>query len=76
MDAGLTASVYGLAAALTSLVSGIYADKIKENEYIMILGYSIMGLAFILFFLCRQYLVPVCCPSIDWNRRGYLFAGI
>ncbi len=50
MDAGLTASVYGLAAALTSLVSGIYADKIKENEYIIILGYLIMGIAFILFF--------------------------
>ena len=50
MDAGLTASVYALSAALTSLISGIYADKIKENEYIMVIGYSIMGIAFILFF--------------------------
>lgn len=50
MDAGLTVSVYALAAALTTLISGIYADKVKENELIIVLGYSILAISFLLFF--------------------------
>ena len=39
-----------LVAGLTSLISGKYSDKIKENELIIVLGYSIMGIGFLLYF--------------------------
>jgi len=37
---------YALAAGITTLISGKYADKLKENELIVVFGYGIMGLAF------------------------------
>jgi hypothetical protein len=43
-----------LAAALTTLISGIYSDKVKENELIMALGYIIMGLSFFLFLFVKD----------------------
>jgi len=49
MDASIAGSIFALAAGLTTLISGKYSDKIKENELIVVLGYSIMGLGFILY---------------------------
>ena len=50
MDASIAGSIFALVAGLTSLVSGKYSDKVKENELIVVLGYSIMGLGFLLYF--------------------------
>ena len=46
LDASYAFGVYALAAGITTLASGRYADKLKESELIVVLGYSIMGLAF------------------------------
>ena len=36
------------------LVSGYYADKIKENELIVVLGYGIIGLSFLSYLLVNS----------------------
>ena len=40
LDASLTVAIFALAAGITALISGRYADKIKENELIIVLGYG------------------------------------
>jgi len=50
MDASIAGSIFALVAGLTTLVSGKYSDKIKENELIIVLGYIIMGIGFLLYF--------------------------
>jgi MFS family permease len=49
IDAGLTGGIFALAAGITTIVSGIYADRIKENELIIVFGYLILGLGFFLY---------------------------
>lgn len=46
LDASYAFAVYAFAAAITTLVSGRFADKLKENELIIILGYAIMATGF------------------------------
>ena len=50
MDASIAGGIFALVAGLTTLISGKYSDKIKENELIIVLGYSIMGAGFLLYF--------------------------
>lgn len=50
MDASIAGAIFALVAGLTILISGKYSDKIKENELIVVLGYSIMGFGFLLYF--------------------------
>jgi MFS family permease len=49
MDASIAGGIFSLVAGLTTVVSGRYSDKIKENELIVALGYSIMGIGFFLY---------------------------
>lgn len=46
LDASYAFGAYALAAGITTLISGKYADKLKENELIVVAGYIIMALAF------------------------------
>lgn len=46
LDASYAFGIYALAAGITTLISGKYADRVKENELIVVFGYGIMGLAF------------------------------
>lgn len=46
LDVSYAFGIYALAAGMTTLISGRYADKLKENELIVVFGYGIMGLAF------------------------------
>lgn len=46
LDASYAYGFFALAAGITTLISGKYADKLKENELIIVFGYGIMGLAF------------------------------
>lgn len=46
LDASYTFGAFALAAGITTLISGRYADKLKENELIVVLGYGIMGVGF------------------------------
>ncbi|MFC1645174.1 MFS transporter [Patescibacteria group bacterium] len=50
MDASIAGSIFALVAGLTTLISGKYSDKIKENELVVVLGYLFMGLGFLLYF--------------------------
>ena len=54
LDASITGGVFAFAAGLTTLVAGKYADKIKENELIVSLGYSIMGVGFLLYIFVNS----------------------
>ena len=36
MDASIAGGIFALAAGLTTLISGKYSDKIKENELIIV----------------------------------------
>lgn len=49
LDASFAGAIFALAAGLTSLISGKYSDKIKENEIVVVLGYAIIGLGFGLY---------------------------
>jgi len=46
LDASYAFGIYALAAGTVTLISGKYADRIKENELIVVAGYLIMSLAF------------------------------
>jgi MFS family permease len=49
LDASLTGGIFALAAGITSFISGRYADKIKENELIIVLGYSLIAFGYFLY---------------------------
>ena len=77
MDASLASGLFALTAGLTTFISGKYSDKIKENELIIILGYTIMGTGFFLynlvdsigFLFCVQILIgfgeAIYSPAFD-----------
>lgn len=56
LDASYAFGAYALAAGFTTLISGRYADKLKENELIVVFGYGIMGLAFLGYTLVNSIL--------------------
>ncbi len=51
MDASIAGALFACAAGVTTLVSGKYSDKIKQNELVVVLGYIIMGIGFLLYTL-------------------------
>ncbi len=50
LDASLTYAIYAFAAGITAFISGRYADKIKENELIIVFGYSMIAFGYFLYF--------------------------
>src|SRR5680860_81477 len=50
MDASIAGGIFAFVAGVTTIISGKYSDKIKENELIIVLGYIIMGTGFFLYF--------------------------
>ena len=54
LDAGLTGSIYALAAGVTTLVSGRITDRIRESELIVVFGYAIMGIGYLLLILVHS----------------------
>lgn len=49
LDASFTGGIFCLVAGITTLISGKYADKIKENELIIVFGYVVMAVGFFLY---------------------------
>jgi MFS family permease len=49
LDASLTGGIFALAAGITTLIAGKYADKAKEEELIVVFGYVVMGIGFLLY---------------------------
>jgi len=54
LDASYAFGVFALAAGITTLFSGKYSDKIKENELIVVFGYGIMGIGFFSYMLVNS----------------------
>jgi MFS family permease len=54
LDASYAFGAYALAAGVTTLISGKYADKLKEGELVVVFGYGIMGLAFFGYILVNS----------------------
>lgn len=54
LDASYAFAAFALAAGLTTLISGKYADKVKENELIVVLGYIIMMFGFLGYLLVHS----------------------
>jgi len=49
LDASLTGAVFALAAGVTTLFAGTYADKVQREELIVAAGYAAMGIGFFLY---------------------------
>lgn len=45
-DASLASSIFALVAGILTLISGKFADKIKENELILVLGHLVVATGF------------------------------
>lgn len=56
LDASLTGGIFALAGGLTTLIAGRYADKLKEPELIIVLGYFMMGVGFFMYLLVDSIL--------------------
>lgn len=54
MDASIAGGLYALAAGVTTLISGKYSDKIRESEYVVVLGYVIMGIGFLFYTMANS----------------------
>jgi len=54
LEAGIAGGLFALAAGITTLISGRYADKIKRDERIVIIGYVLMGLGFFLYIFVNS----------------------
>ena len=51
LDAGLTTGIFAVAAGITTLVAGRFADRVKESELMVVAGYIIMGGGFLMYML-------------------------
>lgn len=49
LDASFAGAIFAFVAGTTVLLSGRYSDKIKQKKLVVILGYIIMGVGFLLY---------------------------
>ena len=54
MDASIAGAIFAFVAGTASLLSGKYSDRIKQNELIVVLGYSIIGFGFFLYLFVNS----------------------
>lgn len=54
LDASLTGGFFALAAGITTLLAGKFADKNKRAELIVAFGYGVMGLGFLLYIFVNS----------------------
>ena len=47
-DASVAVSIFAFVAGLTTIVSGYYADKMPDNKIIVIFGYALIAVGFLL----------------------------
>ena len=56
LDASIAGGLFALAAGITTILAGKYADKIKESELIIVFGYILMGFGFLLYTVVSSIL--------------------
>ncbi|MCA9358359.1 MFS transporter [Candidatus Kaiserbacteria bacterium] len=49
LDASFAAATFAVVAGITTLLIGRWTDRVKENELIIVAGYTLIGIAFFLF---------------------------
>lgn len=54
LDASFAGGAFALAAGITTLLSGKFSDKVKENELIVVAGYCIIGVGFLLYLVVNS----------------------
>ena len=54
LEASITGGIFALAAGLTTLIAGKYADSMKKEELIVAFGYLVMGIGFMLFMFVNS----------------------
>lgn len=54
LDASLAGGIFALAAGVTTFLAGKYADKLKESELIVVVGYVLLGVGFLLYTQVRS----------------------
>lgn len=54
LDASFAGALFALAAGVTTLISGKYSDKVKETELIIVVGYLIIGISFLLYIFVNS----------------------
>ncbi|MBU1167764.1 MFS transporter, partial [Patescibacteria group bacterium] len=54
LETSLTIGVFGLAAALTTYLTGLYVDRIKRPAMIVVVGYIVMGVGFFLYIFVES----------------------
>ncbi len=57
LDASIAGAVFAFAAGITVVVSGKFGDSVKENKFILLLGYFLMGLGFLLYMFVESLIV-------------------
>jgi DHA1 family multidrug resistance protein-like MFS transporter len=57
LDASFAGGIFALAAGITIFISGKYADVVKENELIVVLGYVVMGIGFAILTIVNSVTV-------------------
>ncbi len=57
MDASIAGGIFAFVAGIVTLLSGKYSDSVKENELIMVLGYCVMGIGFLLYLWANSVIV-------------------
>ena len=63
-DAGIAGAIFALVAGITTLISGKYVDKIKENELVLIIGYLIMGAGFLFYIWVNSIIMVFMAQAI------------
>ncbi len=54
LDASITGGIFALAAGLTTLLAGTFADKIRHDEKIVAFGYMVMGIGFFMYLFVNS----------------------
>ncbi len=54
LDASLTGAFFALGAGITTLIAGKIADKSKRDEWIVAIGYAIMGFGFLTYMFVNS----------------------
>jgi MFS family permease len=54
LDASITGGVFAIAAGITTLISSVYADKIREKKLILVWGYTFIGIGFVMYLFVKS----------------------
>jgi len=54
LDASLTGGFFALAAGITTLIAGKFADKNKRDDLIVAFGYTVLGVGFVLYIFVNS----------------------